>query len=205
MNKRSPLCRMETAKVRSCLDPRELPSVLFASRRALMCKASSRVGDIFDASGWPTNVLIWLGSCPEFLPGSHIGRIMVQRLRVFVFLACAAIEGAHAFQATAQTGGRQSPQDHLAWVAQVLKRMQTIRPGMTREKLLTIFTTEGGLSTPLERTFVSRDCPYFKVDVEFQAVGRPTRDSDGRVRSVEGSQDIILKISQPFLQFMIAD
>ena len=76
---------------------------------------------------------------------------------------------------------------------------------MTREKLLTIFTTEGGFSTPLERTFVSRDCPYFKVDVEFQAVGRPTRDSDGRVTSVEGSQDIILKISQPFLQFMIAD
>lgn len=130
---------------------------------------------------------------------------MVQRLRVFVFLAWAAIEGAHAFQATAQTGARQSPQDHVVWVAQVLKRMQTIRPGMTREKLLTIFTTEGGLSSPLERTFVSRDCPYFKVHVEFQAVGRPTRDSEGRVTSVEGSQDIILKISQPFLQLMIFD
>jgi len=116
-------------------------------------------------------------ACPESLPCSHVGRIMVQRLRVFVLLACAAIEGAHAFQATAQTGGRQSPQDHLAWVAQVLKRMQTIRPGMTREKLLTIFTTEGGLSTPLERKFVSRDCPYFKVDIEFQAVGRPTREA----------------------------
>jgi len=48
-------------------------------------------------------------ACPESLPCSHVGRIMVQRLRVFVLLACAAIEGAHAFQATAQTGGRQSP------------------------------------------------------------------------------------------------
>ena len=83
--------------------------------------------------------------------------------------------------------------------------MQTIKPGMTREALLTVFTTEGGLSTGLRRTFVSRDCPYFKVDVEFQAVGRPNRDGDERVTLVEGSQDIILKISRPYLQFSILD
>jgi len=76
---------------------------------------------------------------------------------------------------------------------------------MTRETLLTVFTTEGGLSTRLQRTFVSRDCPYFKVDVEFQAVGRPTREGNGGVTSVENGQDIIVKISQPFLQFSIAD
>jgi hypothetical protein len=54
----------------------------------------------------------------------------------------------------------------MAWVAEVLKRMETIHPGMTRDALLTVFTTEGGLSNGLRRTFVSRDCPYFKVDVE---------------------------------------
>jgi hypothetical protein len=91
------------------------------------------------------------------------------------------------------------------WVTQALKRMQTIKPGMTREALLTVLTTEGGLSTGLQRTFVSRNCPYFKVDVEFKAVGRPDRDSDGRVTLVEGSQDIIVKISQPYLQFSILD
>jgi hypothetical protein len=47
--------------------------------------------------------------------------------------------------------------------------METIKPGMTREELLKVFATEGGLSTGLNRTFVSRDCPYFKVDVEFEA------------------------------------
>jgi hypothetical protein len=83
--------------------------------------------------------------------------------------------------------------------------MQTIKPGMTRESLLTVFTTEGGISTGLQRTFVSRDCPYFKVDVEFQAVGRPNRDENGRVTLVEGSQDIILKISRPYLQFSVLD
>jgi hypothetical protein len=83
--------------------------------------------------------------------------------------------------------------------------MQTIKPGMTREALLTVFTTEGGLSTGLQRTFVSRDCPFFKVDVEFQAVGRSNRDGNGRVSLVESSQDVILKISRPYLQFSIGD
>ncbi len=83
--------------------------------------------------------------------------------------------------------------------------MQTIMPGMTREALCRIFKTEGGLSTGLQRTFVSRDCPYFKVDVEFQAVGRPDRDENGRVTLAEDSSDLILKISRPYLQFSILD
>jgi len=120
---------------------------------------------------------------------------MLRRLLVFVLLAATFISGAMAFQA----------QDHVVWVAEALKRMQTIKPGMTRERLLSVFTTEGGLSTGLQRTFVSRDCPYFKVDVEFQAVGRPNRDADGRVTLLESSQDIILKISRPYLQFSVLD
>ncbi|HKW97968.1 MAG TPA: hypothetical protein VJN43_09535 [Bryobacteraceae bacterium] len=83
--------------------------------------------------------------------------------------------------------------------------MQTIKPGMTRAALLEVFTTEGGISTALRRTYVSRDCPYFKVDVQFQAVGRPANDGTGRVTLVEDSRDIILKISRPYLQFSVAD
>src|ERR1700733_6044619 len=100
---------------------------------------------------------------------------------------------------------QQTNGDHVVWVAVVLKRMQTIKPGMTRKALLTVFTTEGGLSTGLQRTFVSRDCPYFKVDVEFQPVGRQARDEIGRVTLVEDSMDIITKISPPYLQFSIKD
>ena len=137
--------------------------------------------------------------------GPARGRIMIQRLRMFVLLAGAAIGAAHAFQASALSTRGQAAEDHVAWVAQALKRMQTIKPGMTRQTLLTVFTTEGGLSTGLRRTFVSRDCPLFKVDVEFQAVGRPNRDGNGRVTLVEDGQDIILKISRPYLQFTIAD
>jgi hypothetical protein len=94
---------------------------------------------------------------------------------------------------------------HVAWVIEVLKRMLTIKPGMTREALLKAFTTEGGLSTGLHRTFVSRDCPYFKVDIEFKAVGRPDRDDQARVTLTEDPRDLIVTISRPYLEFSIMD
>jgi hypothetical protein len=129
----------------------------------------------------------------------------MQRRRVFVLLASAAIGGANLLQASPTGDQGQSFRAHVAWVAEVLQRMQMIKPGMTRKTLLTVFTTEGGLSTGLQRTFVSRDCPYFKVDVEFQAVGRPDRDERGRVTLVERDEDIILQVSTPYLQFGVMD
>ena len=99
----------------------------------------------------------------------------------------------------------QCPQEHRAWVAQALMKMETIHPGMTRKDLLEVFTTEGGLSTGLQRTYVSRECPYFKIDVEFEAVGRPNRDKEGRVTLVEDDRDLIVKLSRPYLQFSHKD
>jgi hypothetical protein len=131
---------------------------------------------------------------------------MISRFLLLAVLSGVAVGGAISFRTTEQTGRLQaSNQDHAAWVAETLKRMQTIKPGMTRTDLLKVFTTEGGVSTGLQRTFVSQDCPYFKVDVEFEAVGRPSREANGRVTLVEGSQDIVVKISRPYLQFSIMD
>jgi hypothetical protein len=113
--------------------------------------------------------------------------------------------GPNPLPASARLGQPPSSLDHVSWVAQALKRIETIKPGMTREDLLKVFTTEGGLSTGLRRTFVSRDCPYFKVDVQFEAVGRPGRDGSGRVTLEEGSQDVITQISRPYLQSTILD
>lgn len=134
----------------------------------------------------------------------------MQRRRAFVLLAAASVSGTNFLRASPMPKQGRSLlsdafQTHVAWVAEVLKRIETIKPGMTRKRLLTVFTTEGGLSTGLQRTYVSQDCPYFKVDVEFQAVGRQGRDSDGRVTLVEGDDDLLLRISKPFLQFSISD
>jgi hypothetical protein len=47
---------------------------------------------------------------------------------------------------------------------------------------------------------VSRECPYFKVDVKFRAVRRPERDSSGRETSVESAEDVIVTISRPYVE-----
>lgn len=86
-----------------------------------------------------------------------------------------------------------------------LKEIQKIKVGMTRADLLKVFTTEGGLSTGLNRTYVYRECSYIKVDVEFEPVGRPARDADWRVTLVEANEDVIKKISKPYLEWMVLD
>jgi len=109
--------------------------------------------------------------------------------------------------AVGSTAEAQAPEarSHVAWVMDTLIQMTSVKAGMTRSDLLKVFTTEGGISTGLKRTYVSRDCPYFKVNVEFRAVGRPATDARGAVTLVEDDRDVILKISQPYLGFMIQD
>ena len=122
----------------------------------------------------------------------------------FVLVAVAICATSSAWSTNSSS---QSPcvGDRDVWVASTLEKMEAVKPGMTRDDLLKVFRTEGGLSTGLHRTFASRDCAYFKVDVEFQAVGRTDRDSDGRVTLEEDARDIIVKISRPYLQFSIGD
>src|ERR1700752_3168826 len=122
---------------------------------------------------------------------------MVRRLLGLALAMGVVVSGAVLVEGRPQAA---RPQDHVQWVATALKRMQTIKPGMTRGDLLKVFTTEGFLSTPLPRTFVSRNCPYFKVNVEFEAVGRPSHDAGGRVTLVESGKDKIIKVSRPYLQ-----
>ena len=126
----------------------------------------------------------------------------MQRRGVFQLLAGAASLDLSTLFANSED---QASRNNVAWVRDTLEKMQTIVPGMTREALYRVFTTEGGLSTGLRRTFVSRDCPYFKVDVEFQAVGRPEKNADGRGTLVGDDRDIIVKISRPYLQFSVMD
>jgi hypothetical protein len=99
----------------------------------------------------------------------------------------------------------QKAQGQTEWIASSLKEMQKIKVGMTRADLLKVFTTEGGLSTSLNRTYVYRDCSYIKVDVEFEPVGRSARDTEGRVTLVEANEDVIKKISKPYLEWMVVD
>jgi hypothetical protein len=109
-----------------------------------------------------------------------------------------------------RAAGKLDPpcEDHAAWVAKVLREIQTLKPGMTREDLLKIFTEEGGLSNRFQRRYVHRECPYIKVDVKFDAVkvvrGSPD-PAPGADSTKEHPQDTISQISTPFLERTIAD
>jgi hypothetical protein len=112
---------------------------------------------------------------------------------------------------SAQDGRTRSPnqapcsQDRKEWVAQAVQKMLTIQSGMTRKELLKVFSEEGGISTRLRRKYVSQECPYFKVDVEFKAFGRSNRNADGQRNLEEDDRDVIVKVSRPYLEFGIVD
>jgi hypothetical protein len=89
--------------------------------------------------------------------------------------------------------------EHTELVALWLREMQTIKVGMTRKQVLDVFTTEGGLSSRTWRTYVYRRCPYIKVDVEFNPVGNESDMLDER------PEDVVTKISRPYLQWAIMD
>jgi hypothetical protein len=118
--------------------------------------------------------------------------------RDFALLVSAAI-GSTVLKAS-PVAQKLSVEECITWVGEVLTRMGTIRPGMTRKALLTVFTPqEAGLFNGLHRVFVSRDCPYFKVEVDFRAVGRPNN------ALLEGDKDVIVSISQPYLGGTVTD
>lgn len=84
-------------------------------------------------------------------------------------------------------------------IVEVMETIDAIKPGMTRADLLTVFTVEGGISTRARRTYVYKLCPYIKVEVDFKAVTNPAD------RLTEMSDDKILTLSRPYLQYRVMD
>jgi hypothetical protein len=130
---------------------------------------------------------------------------MTRRLFVLLLLSIIVIGGSAFVRPLQSASPDPCTQDHAAWLTQALERMETIKPGMTRWDLLQVFRTEGapqtfrvgappvGAPPVLRETFVSQDCPYFKIVVEFQpTIGPPNRD-------------VIVKVSKPYVQFSTAN
>jgi len=93
--------------------------------------------------------------------------------------------------------GNDYTQERTKWIAKVLRQIKKIEPGMTRQDLLKVFTTEGGLSTRFQRTYVYSECPYIKVNVRFKA-----KSNDGNGVEEE-PDDIIESISPPYLAWSV--
>lgn len=119
----------------------------------------------------------------------------------FAIILCAL---ALSVSAQSVQNSRKS-EENTKWISDSLREMKTIEVGKTRADLLKVFTTEGGISTVFSRTYVYRKCPYIKVDVEFENVGKPTRNAEGRVIIEESDKDTIKTISKPYLEWSVID
>jgi hypothetical protein len=101
--------------------------------------------------------------------------------------------------AFAQSGGSASQtevdQEHTKWIDGTLRSIEKIKVGQTRSDLLILFTTEGGLSRPSQRTYVYRHCRYIKIDVKF----------DMPNSGEELPTDKIVEISRPYLNWSTMD
>ncbi len=92
--------------------------------------------------------------------------------------------------------GQHGLRNHTNWISECIKRIQSIKPGATRDKLLKVCTTEGGISTRSWRRYVYRECPYIKVDVKFKPIDNDKQEKPG---------DVITEVSKPFLEWSIMD
>ncbi len=80
-------------------------------------------------------------------------------------------------------------------VTEIITEADSLKEGNTRADVRKYFTTEGGISTPSQRTYVSKRCPYIKIDIQFRPVNADK----------ESMGDVIQKISKPYLSLSIID
>jgi hypothetical protein len=116
------------------------------------------------------------------------------RWRTRLALLCILCVSAVALSESQQNPA-QIERERTEWITGVLEAIQTIKVGMTRAELMKIFTTEGGLSTTSQRTYVYRQCRYIKIDVKFAA------SSSGE----ELAADRIVEVSRPYLAWSVTD
>jgi hypothetical protein len=126
---------------------------------------------------------------------------MIQRRFVLLLLSIIVIVGFTPFRPAQSASPEPCAQNQEAWLKQVSEKIETIKPGMTRWDLLKVlrtdgpprprFRTGGGPPQVLRESFVSQDCPYLKIDVEFDEF------ESGAIPN----QDVIVRVSKPYLQF----
>jgi hypothetical protein len=92
------------------------------------------------------------------------------------------------FAQTSEETRSDDGQRYLQWLSKSLASVQTIKIGMTRRDLLTLFRRDGGLQSIKSERYVYKQCPVIKVDVSFST--HTTDHLDDRIES----------ISKPYLE-----
>jgi hypothetical protein len=105
--------------------------------------------------------------------------------------------------AVASVSAQEVDQVHAAWIRQVMHSISTIKPGMTRKDLFAIFAEDGGLSIRTRGRYVYKQCPYIKVEVEFELVDKEHGTVSGM--TLEDPADKIVRVSRPYLEYPFMD
>lgn len=98
----------------------------------------------------------------------------------------------------------------VRWMKWASAEIQAVHVGMTRFQMAGVLERAGGAyaaraTAPLTGVYSLRQCPYFKVSVEFAPVRKPQRDKYGSVWTPEDPKDVITKISKPRLEQVYYD
>ncbi len=132
---------------------------------------------------------------------------MTRRFFVLLLLSVIVIGGSASIRTKGSANPEPCAQGHEVWLAHLMEKMETIKPGMTRWDVLKVFRAEGGVPAPtptptgLQRSrFVSQDCPIFKIDVEFKPVARGNLGYNLSGFLTEDNGDVIVKVSKPYVQ-----
>jgi len=81
-------------------------------------------------------------------------------------------------------------------VAVCLKDFKKLKPGMSRGEINRLFPRDGGIHRVSQVRFTHPECPYLKVDVEFEFKSDP----DDQNRPIRGDEDRATSISKPYVE-----
>jgi len=121
-----------------------------------------------------------------------LGGAAVRKLAL-AFACCLSISTFLGFAQTSEQSRSDDGQKYLQWLSKSLASAQTIKMGMTRRDLLTLFKEDGGVQSIKSKRYVYKQCPIIKVDVSFQPIRPITLD------------DRIERISEPYLENPYSD
>ena len=135
------------------------------------------------------------------LPLSH--RLIVIACGLFVCATAVqfALAGVQDRPVAAAQERKLTGEEMNQFMESVLKDMDQIRVGTTRQDLLKLFDPAAGLRrlSRTEVTYVYRRCNYIHLDVEFEAVGEPQNKSYAR------PQDKVSKLPNPYITRPVFD
>lgn len=85
----------------------------------------------------------------------------------------------------------------------LMKKIATIKPGMTRKDLMKMFQEDGGVSSRTSQRFGYYGWPAIKITVGFAPFPETALAEDGEPRNTKDERDVIVSVSEPFLEHPI--